>query len=38
MGVGDRLSESDAMSERAKTIAELAYHAALVALIVWNWM
>ena len=36
MAVGDFLCAGDAVSRRAKITAELAYHAALVALIIYS--
>lgn len=37
MGVGGRVQTGDTVSRRAKIAAELAYHAALVALIIYSW-
>ena len=37
LGMGDRIRAGDTVSRRAKIAAELAYYAALVAFVIYNW-
>lgn len=37
VGVGSRVQAGDTVSRRAKITAELAYYAALAALIIYSW-